>query len=79
MLLACEKAGKLGLVTVKKAEPGTQVLIEGAEPNKEIITIDDFKTVNLRAKQGKAYSDDKVLKAGDEELTVEKGVEGKIR
>ena len=79
MLLACEKAGKLGLVIVKKAEPGTQVLIEGAKPNNEIITIEDFKTVKLRAKQGKAYSDDKVMKAGDEELAVEKGVEGKIR
>ena len=79
MLLACEKGRKLGLVTVEKAEQGTQVLIEGAKPNKDIITIEDFKTVKLRAKDGKAYSEEKLLKAVDEELLVEKGVEGKIR
>ncbi|MBW2991210.1 methionine--tRNA ligase [Candidatus Woesearchaeota archaeon] len=79
MLLAVEKAGNLGLVTVKKAEPGTQVLIEGAKPDNEIITLEEFKTVKLKAKDGKAYSDDKILKAGDEEVIVEKGVEGKIR
>ncbi|MBW3001258.1 methionine--tRNA ligase [Candidatus Woesearchaeota archaeon] len=79
MLLAVEKAGKLGLVTVKKAEPGTQVLIEGAKPNNEIITLEEFKSVKMRAKEGKSYSEDKVMKAGDEELIVEKGVEGKIR
>jgi len=79
MLLACEKAGKLGLLTVNKAEPGTQVLIRGAKPNNEVITIDEFRTVDLRAKKSKAYSDDQVLRAGDEEVIVEKSVEGKLR
>ena len=80
MLLACgSDEGTLGLVTVKKAEPGTQVLIEGTKPNNEIITLDEFKTVKLRAKQGKTYYESEILKAGDEEVIVEKGVEGKIR
>jgi hypothetical protein len=64
---------------VKKAMPGTQVLIKGAEPGKDIISIDDFQKVSLVAKKGKAYSDSEILKAGDEEVSVENEAEGKIR
>jgi methionyl-tRNA synthetase len=79
LLAAGSDEGKLGLLSVKKAEPGTPVLIKGAEPNNEIINLDDFKTINLVAKKGKAYSNSDVLKAGDEEILVDKGAEGKIR
>jgi len=80
MLLACgSDDGKLGLLTVKKAEPGTQVLVEGAKPNDEIITLDHFKRVDLRSIQGRAFSEGKKLMAGDEDVVVEKGVEGRIR
>ncbi|MBU1199520.1 MAG: methionine--tRNA ligase [Nanoarchaeota archaeon] len=79
MLLACMQGDKLGLVTAKKAEPGTQVLVDGSKPNDDIISIDDFKTIKLRAKDGKAFGDDKVMKAGEEELFVEKDVSGKIK
>jgi methionyl-tRNA synthetase len=80
MLLASgSDEGILGLLTVKKSEPGAQVLIRGAEPNSEVISIEDFQKVNLAAKKGKAYSDKEVLKAGDEEVFVENEAEGKIR
>ncbi|MBN2458940.1 methionine--tRNA ligase [Candidatus Woesearchaeota archaeon] len=80
MLLACgSDDGKLGLLSVKKAEPGTQVLVEGAKPNDEIITLDHFKKVDLRSIQGCAFSEGKMLKAGEEDVIVEKGVEGRIR
>lgn len=80
MLLASgSDEGILGLLTVNKAEPGTQVLIRGAEPNSEIISIDDFQKINLTAKKGKAYSDKEFLKAGDEEVFVENEAEGRIR
>jgi methionyl-tRNA synthetase len=80
MLLASgSDEGILGLLNVKKAMPGTQVLIKEAEPGKDIISIDEFQKVNLIAKKGKAYSDSEVLKAGDEEVSVENEAEGKIR
>lgn len=80
MLLACgSDEGTLGLLSVKKAAPGTQVLVEGATPNPEMITLDDFKKVDLRALQSRAFYEGKMLKAGAEDVIVEKGVEGKIR
>ncbi len=80
MLLASgSDEGILGLLNVKKAMPGTQVLIKGAEPGKDIISIDEFQKVSLVAKKGKAYFDSEVLKAGDEEVIVENEAEGKIR
>ena len=54
-------------------------MIKGAEPGKDIISIDEFQKVNLIAKKGKAYSDNEILKAGDEEVSVENEAEGKIR
>jgi len=79
LLAAGDDDGILGLLTVDKAEPGTQVLIKGAEPHNNIISIEDFQTVSLVAKKGKAYSNNEALKAGDEEVLVENDVEGKIR
>ncbi|MBN2052011.1 methionine--tRNA ligase [Candidatus Woesearchaeota archaeon] len=81
LLAAGGDTGIIGLLTVKKAMPGTQVLIKGAKPNNNInnISIEEFQTVSLNAKQGKAYCNGEVLKADDEEVIVEKGMEGRIR
>jgi len=80
MLLACgSDDSTLGLVSVKKKRSGTQVLVEGATPNEDIINLEQFKIINLVAKQGKAYSDGKIIRAGAEEVIVEKEVEGRIR
>ncbi len=80
MLLACQdKKGRLGLLTVKNAEPGTQVLVAGAKPNDEQISISEFAKLKLLAKNSKALFKGKVMKAGDEEVIIERGVEGKIR
>ena len=80
MLLACgSDDGTLGLLSVKKKRSGTQVLVEGATPNEEMINLEQFKTIDLVANKGKAYSDGKILRAGAEDVVVEKGVEGKIR
>jgi methionyl-tRNA synthetase len=79
LLAAGSDNGILGLLNVKKSEPGTQVLIKGAIPNPEMITIEDFQKVSLVAKNSRAYSDKEMLKAGDEEVVVDKGADGKIR
>jgi len=81
LLAAGGDEGNIALLTVKKAMPGTQVLVKGATPNNSInnISLEEFQTVSLVAKQGKAYSGNEILKAGDEEVIVEKGVEGRVR
>lgn len=79
LLAAGSDNGKIGLLNVKKAKPGTQVLIKGTAPGNIIISIDDFQKINLIAKKGKAYSGDEKLKAGSEEVSVDKEIEGKVR
>jgi methionyl-tRNA synthetase len=78
MLLACSDGEKLGLLTVR-AEPGTQVTIGNAAPNDEQITIDQFATIKLVGRKRKAFIGEDHLKAGHEEVTIDKDVEGQIR
>ncbi|MFH0870859.1 MAG: methionine--tRNA ligase [archaeon] len=79
MLLACSDGEKLGLLTVKHAEPGSQVTVNGAAPNNDEITIDEFAAVKLEGKKGKAWINGKNLKAGAEDVVLDKDVEGSIR
>jgi len=79
MLLACSDGEKLGLLTVKESEPGSQVFIEGAKPNDSEITIEQFATLKLEGKGGKAYFEEHALKTDDEEVVVDRAVEGGIR
>ncbi|MBN1792770.1 methionine--tRNA ligase [Candidatus Woesearchaeota archaeon] len=80
MLLACsDEKNNLGLLSVKSSAPGCQVVIEGIEPNNGVISIDDFITVKLEGKGGKAFCEGTRLLCGAEEVFVEKGIEGKIR
>jgi methionyl-tRNA synthetase len=65
MLLAGQDSdGKVGVLSVD-APPGTQVTMENIYPNDSQITIDQFATVNIEARNGKVYCDKKVMKAGE--------------
>jgi len=78
MLLAATGSETLGVLTVD-AEPGTPVRAEGIEyDGTEKIEIGDFKKFTLYATDGKAFYQDKLLKAKDKALTIDRGVEGKI-
>ena len=79
MLLAVTENETVGLLFVKDAKPGTQVLVDGAKPNASRISFKEFLEVNLEVKNGKPTSDGLMLKAGNENVKVDKRVKkGKI-
>jgi methionyl-tRNA synthetase len=79
MLLACSDEKSVGVLTVNKSKAGSQVYIDGIKPNDSEITIDDFANVKLEGKRKKAFFENNVLKTSEEEIIVDKGIEGKIR
>lgn len=79
MLLAGEDKENVGLVVVEDAKPGTSVRIEGYVNLSSLIKYEEFAKVRLKAKEGKAYFEGKILKAGSEDVRVEKVKEGEIR
>ena len=80
MLLAAEDGqGKVGLLTVKDSEPGSEVKFGNlANSNKEI-TFENFQKINISVKDGKIFFNDLELKTGKETVSVEKVKEGKVR
>ncbi|MBN2142169.1 methionine--tRNA ligase [Candidatus Woesearchaeota archaeon] len=79
LLAAMDNEGKLGLLSVKHSKPGSQVLVQGVEPNDSEISIDDFVTVKLEAKGGKGLCEGHKLVSGMEDVFVERDVEGRVR
>jgi len=79
MLLAGEDDKNVGVLTTA-AKEGTQVSPEGLENSNEKVTFEQFKKFNIIVEDGKPYFDGKQLKAGSEEIKVEriKG-KGKVR
>lgn len=79
MLLAVDGEGKVGLL-LSKDKPGASVIVEGIEkkPEKEI-SIKDFLKLGLIGKNGKVYYKDKVLKTKNDEIFVDKNIEGVVR
>jgi methionyl-tRNA synthetase len=80
MLLAADNGKDVGILTVESA-PGAQVLIDGTKPGERMINYKEFSTVEITAKNGKAYAYGHVLKAGKHAIVVENEniVEGKVR
>jgi methionyl-tRNA synthetase len=79
MLLAAGEDTDVGLLLVKDAKPGDQVTISGAKPNSKLINYKDFLTVKIEGKNGKAFSEGKVLTANSEEVFVDKNITGKVK
>jgi methionyl-tRNA synthetase len=79
MLLACTNDdGKLGLLTVDEPA-GTVVHVKGHKENPDEITIDEFLSVGLSAKNKHAFAEGKQLFALSTPVTIDKDVEGKVR
>ncbi len=80
MLLAAEdKSGKVGVLFVEESRPGEQVFVEGKPPKTKQITFKDFLKVRIEARDGRVFSDGKVLKTVEEEVKVDKVKEGSVR
>lgn len=78
MILAAENnAGTVEIVS-PDCQPGEWVVTEGAVPNKEEITVDDFFSVPLEVKSFQAEYDGKVLIAGGKTVKLKKIADGKI-
>ncbi|MFH1850620.1 MAG: class I tRNA ligase family protein [archaeon] len=78
MLLAGDDGKKIGLLTVD-AKPGAQIGIEGMKANDAQIDFKDFMKIELKAVKGRATYGSRILKAGSEEIAVERVKDGKIR
>ena len=76
MLLAGEDKKNIGVLTVKEAEPGTPVGIDGFENSNEKISFDQFCKLKMIVKNNKPYFEGKELKAGSESIRVEKIKDG---
>jgi len=72
MLLAVESKEDCGLLYAEKAKPGDKVSFEGYKTNKQQITFDQFSKLKINAEKGKVLFNGKVLKAGKEEVKVDK-------
>lgn len=55
------------------------MLIDGSKPGEKEITFNEFLEIKLEAKNGKAFFEGKVLKAGSEEVRVDRDLSGDIR
>ncbi len=79
MVLSVAKKKKLEVLDAQNITPGTQVLREGDKAeDKAEITIDDFKEVSLRVKEGKAVCDGELLLADGQELNTIDILNGKL-
>ena len=76
MLLAGDDGKHVGLLTVEEAQPGTQVIVKGFTPKKGRIKPDRFAKVKLIVEGGKVLWENHILKAGLEEVKVERVGDG---
>ncbi|UCC91418.1 MAG: methionine--tRNA ligase [Candidatus Aenigmatarchaeota archaeon] len=78
MLLAVESRGKIGLLTTDDKE-GADVFIEGIERKpKKVIGLKDFLKLGLKSVKGGVYYKDKILKTDKSEISVDRGMDGKV-
>ncbi len=80
MLLACEtREGRIALLTCD-AEKGSEVYAEGVgrNPSGEI-SLEEFLSLDLEAREGKAYYGNKLLIARGKAVVAEGRASGKIR
>ncbi|MBR9690162.1 hypothetical protein GOV08_00570 [Candidatus Woesearchaeota archaeon] len=78
MLLAAVKGDDVGVLFAKKANPGDQVLIEGAKPGKKTLSFKEFLKIKLLAKEGFAYYENKQFHVVGEKVKVDKIKNGTI-
>ncbi len=78
MLLAgcSDDESEIGLLTVKKSNPGDKAYFENIEHTSEEIGFDNFLKIKMLVKGGKCYYKDNVLKTDKEEVIVEKVSDG---
>jgi methionyl-tRNA synthetase len=80
MLLAADSGSVVGVLNAPGSPPGTQVTADGVSgKGAPQIEVGDIAALTLEAKAGKAYVNGKQLKAGNEAVQVDKGVECRIR
>jgi len=72
MLLAGEDDKNIGILTVEKAEPGTQVGIKGLENSNDQISFDYFSKLKIVIKNGKPFFNEREIKTGSEHIKAEK-------
>ncbi|MFH1212206.1 MAG: methionine--tRNA ligase [Candidatus Woesearchaeota archaeon] len=66
------------LLEAPKSRPGEQVFVDGYAVNEHQIDISKFSKVEMHARDGCAWYKDKKLKTQTEEISIEKGVEGRL-
>jgi len=76
MLLAGEDKKNVGILTLKDAQPGTQVGINDLENSNEQLTFEQFSKLKIIVKDSKPYFEGKEIKAGSEIIKVEKVKDG---
>ena len=81
MLLTAEKKKKLEVIEIDKAEPGTEVLMEGeASPSAEDeITIDHFTRAGLKVENFSMKIGDRQLLIGDQPIKTQTVENGKVK
>jgi methionyl-tRNA synthetase len=79
MLLAVKNEKDLGLLYTK-AEVGSRVWVSGIEYDGTLsINESLFQKINIIAKKGKVFYKEKILKADDEDIFVDKDIEGIVK
>ena len=80
MLLAAEnERGTVGVLFLENSKPGEQVFVKGLTPKNKRISFKEFLKVSIEAKDGKIYSNGKILKTVEEDVKVDKVDNGKVR
>jgi methionyl-tRNA synthetase len=79
MLLAGEDKGKVGVLTVKDAKPGTEVKCGNLENNTEQVSFENFQKIKIQVKNNKVVCNNLFLKTNKEAVSVEKVKNGKVR
>ena len=79
MLLAAEGKKGIGLL-LSDDKPGTDVFVEGVEKRPaRVVEVKDLLKLGIRARGGKVYYREKVLKTEKSEVYVDRGIEGEVR
>ena len=76
MLLAGEDKNNVGLLYVEKSGPGSKVYFEGLENDNKEISFDEFKKIEMFAKNGKIVYNDRVMKTDKEDIRIERMKDG---
>jgi methionyl-tRNA synthetase len=72
MLLAAEDSNNVGILTVKKSKPGTQITCGTLESSVQQISFEKFQMIKIIVEKGKVICEGSTLKAGTEYLYPEK-------